>query len=80
MCLFNILNMKYNTHFLSLIFLVVVSCSLGDSGNVQQDELTFLNQQKNEIEQLANSIPCTEVTICDYVAFGSKPCGGPWVY
>jgi hypothetical protein len=72
--------MKYNTHFLFLIFLVLVSCDLGDSGNVQQEELSLLNQQKFEIEQMANSIPCTELTICDYVAFGSKPCGGPWTY
>ncbi len=72
--------MKYNTHFLALIFLVLISCSLGDSNNDQQDELTVLNEQKFEIEQLAKSVPCTEVTICDYVAFGSKPCGGPWTY
>lgn len=80
MCYLNILNMKYNTHFLALIFLVLVSCSLGDSGNNQQEELSFLNQQKFEIEQLAKSIPCNEVTICKSVAFGSKPCGGPWTY
>ncbi len=73
--------MKYNAHFLALIFLVLISCSLGDdSVNVQEQELLILNQQKNEIEQLAKSIPCNEVTICHYVAFGSKPCGGPWTY
>jgi len=72
--------MKYNTHFLILIFLVVVSCSLGDSNNDQQEELSSLNQQKFEIEQLAKSMSCTELTICKSVAFGSKPCGGPWIY
>ncbi len=72
--------MKYNTHFLVLIFLVLVSCSLGDSSNDQQEELSFLNQQKFEIEQLAKSISCTELTICKSVEFGSKPCGGPWTY
>ena len=73
--------MKYNTPFLLLIFLVLISCSLGDSTiNTQQEELSVLNQQKYEIEQLARSIPCSEVTICAYVAFGSKPCGGPWSY
>ena len=72
--------MKYNTHFLILIFIVVVSCSLGDSSNDQQEELSFLNQQRFEIEQLAKSMPCTEITICKSVAFGSKPCGGPWTY
>ena len=72
--------MKYNTHFLILIFIIVVSCSLGDSGNLQQEEFSILNEQKFEIEQLAKSIPCTEITICKSVAFGSKPCGGPWTY
>jgi hypothetical protein len=72
--------MKYNTHFLVLIFIFVVSCSLEYSGNPQQEELSILNQQKIEIEQLARSIPCTELTICKSVAFGSKPCGGPWTY
>ena len=72
--------MKFNTHFLALIFLVLASCSLDDSGNQQQVELSVLNQQKFEIEQMAKSIPCTEVSICHYVEFGSKPCGGPWTY
>ena len=72
--------MKYTTHFLILIFIIVVSCSLGDSGNPQQEELSILNEQKFEIEKLARSIPCTELTICKSVAFGSKPCGGPWTY
>lgn len=72
--------MKYNTPFLALIFLVLISCSLGEYENIQQNELALLNQQKYEIEQLARSIPCTEVSICSSVAFGSKPCGGPWTY
>ncbi len=72
--------MKYNAHFLVLIFLVLVSCSLGDSNNDQQEELSFLNQQKFEIEQLAKSMSCTELTFCKSVEFGSKPCGGPWTY
>ena len=35
---------------------------------------------KQTIEELASSSVCNETTACKYIAFGSKPCGGPWDY
>ena len=35
---------------------------------------------KIEIESLANASVCNESTECKFIAFGSKPCGGPWSY
>jgi hypothetical protein len=72
--------MKTYTLFLFLLSLSVISCSLSDSSNSQESDRAILDQQKNTTEQLAKSVPCTETSTCKYVAFGSKPCGGPWTY
>lgn len=72
--------MKYLSTYIFIVLLVAVSCSVNDSNNDRENELAFLIQQKNVIEQLAISAPCTESSTCKYVAFGSKPCGGPWTY
>lgn len=39
-----------------------------------------LNLFKSEIKEMANEAKCDESSECRYVAFGSKPCGGPWEY
>ncbi len=72
--------MKFFYAYFFTLLLVTVSCSLEDSNNDRENELAFLIQQKNVIEQLAISVPCTEGSTCKYVAFGSKPCGGPRTY
>lgn len=46
----------------------------------QKEEQTTLLALKTEIETIANSSVCSESTECQYIAFGSKPCGGPWSY
>ncbi len=43
----------------------------------QQEELNLL---KAEIENLANTSICNDNYECKFIAFGSKPCGGPWDY
>jgi hypothetical protein len=71
--------LKYTLSF--VVFFFIVSCSLNDSdSNTQEEEFAYLIKQKEIIEQMAVSVPCTENTSCDYVAFGSKPCGGSWTY
>ncbi len=72
--------MKYYSTIFSIAFLLLFSCSISDSNNSQEEELAILNQQKSTIEELAMSISCTDNSTCNYVAFGSKPCGGPWTY
>lgn len=77
---FKFYNMNYYSPFFGVFLLISISCSLDDSSKSQEEELAFLNQQKNGIEQLASSASCSESSTCNYVAFGSKPCGGPWTY
>lgn len=46
----------------------------------QEEEQAELNVLKTEIETLANTSSCNNEAICKFIAFGSKPCGGPWNY
>lgn len=46
----------------------------------QDQEYQALLNFKQTIEELASSSVCNETTVCKYIAFGSKACGGPWNY
>lgn len=39
-----------------------------------------LETKKQEIQNYINSFSCSESVGCNYIAFGSKPCGGPLSY
>jgi hypothetical protein len=39
-----------------------------------------LETKKQEINTYINSFSCSESVGCNYIAFGSKPCGGPRTY
>lgn len=41
---------------------------------------TYLADLKASIQSMANASVCSEEFECRYIAFGSKPCGGPWEY
>lgn len=43
----------------------------------EQEELALL---KAKIEDLAGTSICDDAFECKFIAFGSKPCGGPWSY
>jgi len=45
-----------------------------------EDAQTELQALKLEIQNYINSIPCDAASGCNFLAFGSKPCGGPWEY
>lgn len=58
---------------------IVFSCS--DTSDETRDlEKQQLKVLKNEIEQMVEASQCSENSECDFIAFGSKPCGGPWSY
>ena len=71
--------------FLPLVFilcltLVAFQCDEDERPLTQEEERTALNRLKTEIETLADTSTCDETTTCKFIAFGSKPCGGPWTY
>ena len=47
------------------------------SENITSGEL---ETKKQEIQNYINSFSCSESDGCSYIAFGTKPCGGPWSY
>ncbi|MDX5586005.1 MAG: hypothetical protein QNK20_14015 [Aureibaculum sp.] len=67
---------------LSLILLIAVGCSLeGATGQEQQElDLKVLSNLGDDINVLIESSVCTDETECAFIAFGTKPCGGPWGY
>lgn len=67
---------------LSLIFLFTLGCSLeGTSGLDQQElDLKVLSALGDDINVLIESSVCTDEAECAFIAFGTKPCGGPWGY
>ena len=58
---------------------IVFSCSNHIESSKEEDlaELTALQE---EIELLIDSGVCSENSDCEYIAFGSKACGGPKTY
>lgn len=65
---------------LSLILLFAVGCSLEESTKNQDSDLKALTNLGNQINVLIESSVCTDETECAFIAFGTKPCGGPWGY
>lgn len=65
-----------------VLYLIAVAfrCESDDGLVTQDDEKTELSILKTEIETLANTSICNQVATCKFIAFGSKPCGGPWSY
>jgi hypothetical protein len=67
--------------FLTLFsFALITACSNNDDNSEFNDDLFELIEMGTAIEELANSSTCNDNTECLYIAFGSKPCGGPWSY
>ena len=64
----------------SLLFLLcATTCDddLVSDCDLFQEEMSIL---KNKIDLIIDASVCSENTECKSIAFGSKPCGGPWSY
>ena len=58
---------------------IVLGCT-NNSENNQEADLLVLEDLKVEIDLLIHQGDCSVSIGCDYIAFGSKPCGGSWSY
>ena len=65
-------------YFSCLILFVGTTCE--EDPLTYEEERAELDIYKETIETLAASSICNESTECLFIAFGSKPCGGPWTY
>lgn len=54
-------------------------CSDNNESNEQIDP-AILQTKREEIQNYINSFGCSETAGCDFIAYGSKPCGGPRTY
>jgi len=64
-----------------VLSLLLQSFQCSDS-NESPDLITSqqLETKKQEIQNYINSFNCSESMGCGFIAFGSKPCGGPRTY
>ena len=63
-----------------LIFsLIIGQCSGSDNESESEVILDELSQKEKEINDFIDAAKCSPDG-CGYMAFGSKPCGGPWKY
>ena len=46
----------------------------------EEEEKARLVDMEQEILGLISDLSCTDSTDCNYIGFGSKPCGGYWRY
>lgn len=65
-----------------LIFLtfLAIDCSNNSIIDDQDQEKKALEKLGKEIKTIADDSVCSDEFICDFVGFGSKPCGGNWEY
>jgi len=65
-----------------LIFLtfLAIDCSNKDIITDQNLEKKTLEKLAAEIKSMADESICSDQFTCDFIGFGSKPCGGYWEY
>ncbi len=69
--------------FIALLLICLIFTAFkcdDDSSFAFEEDKKELAALKQTIEDVANASVCNENTECKFVAFGSKPCGGPWGY
>lgn len=67
---------------LAVLFLLFTAFQCNDDTNslTCEERTSQLSEMKTTIEKLADTSVCNENFECRSIAFGSKPCGGPWDY
>lgn len=64
-----------------VLFILLQSFQCTDSNEPSVDiTAAQLDAKKQEIQNYINSFSCSESVGCNFIAFGSKPCGGPRNY
>lgn len=66
-----------------LLFLLLVAgaaCRDDDEGTNEADDRHTLELMATDIDKFIGEPQCSGVDDCRVIAFGAKPCGGPWSY
>ncbi len=64
----------------TIALLAIVFGCTNNTESSKENDLAELTVLQEEIELLIDSGICSENSDCDYIAFGSKACGGPKSY
>lgn len=64
----------------TIALLAIVFGCTNNTESSKEEDLAELTALQEEIELLVDSGVCSENSDCDYIAFGSKACGGPKKY
>jgi hypothetical protein len=62
------------------LLLLSTQCEDDIPPDTQENEQQELAALKAEIENLASVSICSDTFECEFIGFGSKPCGGYWSY
>ncbi|MBI2429779.1 MAG: hypothetical protein HYV29_13490 [Ignavibacteriales bacterium] len=73
-------NMTSRFHILIFVFLVLLPIELLKAGGNQDSERKSLLAMKQRIINFTTADSCFANAKGRFIAFGSKPCGGPWEY
>ncbi len=57
----------------------LAACQGDDPGAETKDRL-LLEKMEADIDSLIGDAACVDAEDCRAIAFGDKPCGGPWIY
>ncbi|NHN27450.1 hypothetical protein FIA58_017355 [Flavobacterium jejuense] len=73
--------MKNIVKLVAIVFLFQsFQCEEDRGDRNKKGQFEKLQNEKQEILDYIASVPCDETSGCNFIAFGSKPCGGPWEY
>lgn len=64
----------------TIALLAIVFGCTNNTESTKEEDLADLTTLQEEIELMVDSSVCSENSNCDYIAFGSKACGGPKTY
>ncbi|MEJ1223097.1 hypothetical protein [Sediminicola sp. 1XM1-17] len=66
--------------FLLGLAISLLSCSVSQDTNSQEEENQELIKMLSRINEIANSAKCVNADEWRFTSYGSKPCGGPYGY
>ena len=73
--------MKNIVKLIAIVFLFQsFQCEKESVVSNKKEQFEKLQDEKQEILDYIASVPCDATSGCNFIAFGSKPCGGPWEY
>ena len=65
---------------LAIVFLLQNFACVKQADNTEIISAEILAAKKQKIVTYINNFPCSATVGCSSIAFGAKPCGGPWEY